>query len=127
MRLMKFRGKCTKGEHKGKWVYGGVNSYLATDKSGEQHHRACIIFVNNFRVIGVSPESVGQSLYLKDMNGKDIYEGDIVLWNSQKYQVAWCRDKACFALKDKNGLYNFNWTNSPVEIIGNIIDNPELL
>lgn len=123
---MKFRGKCAKGEHKGEWIYGGVCSWLAVNKLGKTKHRACIV-ENNLRLTAVRPETIGQSLYLQDANGNDIYEGDIVLRNNQKFKVMWCRERATFALQSLDGLLFFNWTSLPVVVIGNIIDTPTLL
>lgn len=70
---------------------------------------------------------------LKDKNGKEIYEGDIVKdWeNIDLYEVVWNRRYACFEL---NRLTFGNDTgqeidNSPLdlEIVGNIYENKDLL
>lgn len=69
---------------------------------------------------------------LKDKNGKEIYEGDILAWKSKYSEkidqatVFWDGNVAAFNWKmpglnfNKGGIRHF-------EIIGNIYENPELL
>lgn len=84
---------------------------------------------------------------LKDKNGKEIYEGDILLQWDKKYIVRWDEIMAAFQsknIKDSVDTDFFNWGSSPslrtqeiiktgwsdesnCEIIGNIYENPELL
>lgn len=77
---------------------------------------------------------------LKDKNGKEIYEGDIVslkyLYDKRttdKGQVVWREDKASFGLKSLKGLTNEVYelyqvtAEHNLEIIGNIYENKELL
>lgn len=77
---------------------------------------------------------------LKDKNGKEIYEGDIVSAKyiydkrtTDKAQVIWREDKASFGLKSLKGLTNEEYelykitAEHNLEVIGNIYENPELL
>jgi uncharacterized phage protein (TIGR01671 family) len=71
---------------------------------------------------------------LLDKNGKEIYEGDIILVN---YSGEWLKEKVIFdngAFRktfrdDSNDVYKLPFTSrSPynTEVIGNIYENPEL-
>ena len=70
---------------------------------------------------------------LKDKNGKEIYEGDIILnKNGLKVFIEWNDLDAKFHCYDKSHRYHDTWTlghfstDSP-KVIGNIYENPELL
>jgi uncharacterized phage protein (TIGR01671 family) len=78
---------------------------------------------------------------LKDKNGKEIYEGDVVAWWSCEYlgkegheqhdndckyesgEIGYESTKARFCL---DGFYVIPY-NRPLEVIGNIYENPNLL
>lgn len=70
---------------------------------------------------------------LKDENGKEIYEGDVlggfVLKGGEAYPVGvyWNNDMAAFCITDHKGLPLGSWSPEHTQIIGNIYENPDLL
>ena len=71
---------------------------------------------------------------LKDKNGKEIYEGDIVYdiyTGDEVFIVGWDKDKASFMLADTAdypmAYFDEYELDKDLEIIGNIHENPELL
>lgn len=141
-REIKFRGfhKCENGNTiiiingepvRGKWVYGYY--YYDIDRNRhmiwthEQYGEG--LCDNTYEVI---PETVGQYTGLKDKNGREIYEGDIVEnEHKEKWLIVWDDIISGFgtALKgDKNAIYspNKHWYEA-CRKIGNIYENPELL
>ena len=137
MNNYKFRGKTT--EH-GEWVYGfyieGLSSYTGDIKY-------CIVQKDEnigdyTEFTNILPETVGQWTGLLDKNGKEIYEGDIIkkrtsislVSNDFFYDACDFLYKGFFLEKIKSAYgycLEFEKTNPEYEIIGNKIDNPELL
>lgn len=67
-----------------------------------------------------------QSTWLKDKNGEEIYEGDILQIKNSMYEV--CRDKRYLEYYIRNEGYS-GWMHSYAhyEVVGNIYENPELI
>ena len=85
-----------------------------------------------FEKHSVYTDTLGQYTGLTDMNGKEIFEGDIVqnIITKETAIVRWYTEHSAFMLYDKNNnkvyfLYDNDF--NLIEIIGNIYDNPELL
>nr|WP_263970731.1 YopX family protein [Enterococcus faecalis] len=91
----------------------------------------------SFGWIELKPEHLMQSIGLKDKNGVEIFEGDIVQYRDGEYSYLGIVKRDCYQFfidgiePDENYDFidvsnTFDGTSS-LEILGNIWDNPELL
>lgn len=132
-REIKFRGK----NYENKWKYGDL--VQEKWKQGK-----AIMIKKETTAWSVLEDTVGQYTGLHDKNGKEIYEGDVVLYEDwemayegggndsfiNKGIIEYVECNCCFNVTERQTvelqdvLYK---DNESLEVIGNIYDNPELL
>ena len=140
MREIKFRAKTKDGGPKWakvnpvRWVYGnlqvpsveGVGYYMWDKIDGSQYQ------------VEVDPETIGEFTSLKDRNGNDIYEGDIISFDWRSSDGIDITD--LLEVRFVRGVFAFLWdgdldheanivspTHEWANVVGNIHDNPELI
>lgn len=143
MREILFRGKRLDN---GEMVCGAY--YKQTEFYGdpvEKHFiitsHECLEFDQALEYFEVDPDTIGQYTGLKDKNGKQIFEGDIVIYDNSPYNaycepqrgvIAWRNGSLCFKYKPWTSvmyrpLCSDDFFAAKCDVIGNIHDNPELL
>lgn len=80
-------------------------------------------------VIPVIPETVGEFTGRLDIAGRRIYEGDIVKYGTGLWVVEYNTGKMGFMFRNirSNGIIPGYAVTAAVTVVGNIIDNPEIM
>lgn len=154
-REIKFRGYATGIG----WVYGSLVNNLWTYSELSEYEKGsacCEIITGKYEgdcwediaqqdgeaIISVVPDSVGEFTGLKDKNGKEIYEGDILKYtfewetyipdSEESYDNISIKNRevlfadGAFRMKDESGTLSQARDNN-IEIIGNSYENAGLL
>jgi uncharacterized phage protein (TIGR01671 family) len=128
MRENKFRGLRTDG---GGWVEGNLVIFENGQACIVNHTHLPKLSIKSERFIEVHPETVGQFTGLKDKNGKEIFEGDLIILGSNSCNLSYFDYEVIYQVPDfvlkRSDLY-FIWGRLgrllelgwECEIIGNI-------
>ena len=116
MRTIKLRGK----EYKtGKWIY--FNIYIEDPFEHDYIHIVKHLWVD------INPETVGQFIGLKDKNGEEIFEGDILDFSGIITEVRFVQGVFVFLVNGNLDERLCGRTDLFAKIIGNIHENPDIL
>ncbi len=153
MREIKFRGK---RKDNGQWVFGGYHQWITRQicpigDNLKPEDIKDVIIIDSFadwnmpksmQAVEILPETLGQYTGLKDKNGKEIYEGDIVSFEDAECDAEGYHDnvflnRGVVSYDEVSMCYYFSnrqtvdmedlYIPTDAEIIGNIYENPELL
>ena len=132
-RIIHFRGKATgKGNSPTNWVYGGGcfavcgKTFIFADPTpkfmGDGFYEAKAIEVR----------FICQSTGLHDIFNSEVYEGDVVRLEGSKnytYVIEWSEEHTAFSARCIQAMTEISKITPfmPIEVIGNIYDNPNLL
>jgi len=130
-----FRGKSIDG---GEWVYGSL--FITDDNKNNplssrlprKRYQIVTYFAGDWNMGGwdavdIDPDSIGQFTGLHDVNGKEIWEGDVVSCGTRTYKIEF--NDGRFVVVNNNGLVlrgldAFQIKEMEYIVFKNIHDNP---
>lgn len=120
MREIKFRGK---RKDTGAWVYGDlqhvqkINTTEEVEKSGKR--TMSVVRIANY---DVDEETVGQFTGMYDMNGREVFEGDLLMGYENVVEVVWYDGMFCDAMSDISDPLRYLDVEDRT-VVGNVHDN----
>lgn len=114
--------------HRAKWKMDGgfIEGYLcytpSTNKIGLQT-------IETHGIVEVLPETVGEYTGRLDITAKRIYEGDIVQYGTGLWVVEYNAGKMAFVFRNirNDAILPGYAVTAAVRVVGNIIENPEII
>lgn len=118
-----FRGK----KSNGRWVYGSL--VVSENIKPAIYYEFGKGLVKRLDWCYVTPDTIGQYTGLKDKNRVKIFEGDIISIGDPniKYIIMWRNDGFCAKQIGASSYIGLTYWASDIEVLGNVIDNPELI
>lgn len=119
MRIPMYRAKW---RMQGGFMEGYLCYTLSSNKIGLQT-------IETRGIVPVLPETVGEYTGRLDINGKRIYEGDIVQYGAGLWVVEYNSGKMGFVFRNirNGGIVPGYAVTSAVKVVGNTTENPEIL